>query len=101
MLSQKKYRTGVEKSDILRYLLLFHYGGVYADLDVECLRPFEPLLQRHSGEDRFGCVFGAEPHGHAQKQARPTLLAAISFGFAEVTEFYYDGGAGEPKSINM
>ena len=23
---------GVEKADILRYLLLYHYGGVYADL---------------------------------------------------------------------
>ena len=101
MLSQEKFRTGVEKSDILRYLLLYHYGGVYADLDVECLRPFEPLLQRHSGEDSFGCVFGAEPHGHAQKQARATLLDAISLGFAEVTGFCYAGGAGEPKSFNM
>jgi mannosyltransferase OCH1-like enzyme len=27
--------------------LMYHYGGVYADLDMQCLRPFELLLQRH------------------------------------------------------
>ena len=26
---------------MLRYFLLYHFGGVYADLDVQCLRPFE------------------------------------------------------------
>jgi hypothetical protein len=33
-----------ERSDILRYELLRRHGGVYVDTDVECLRPFDPLL---------------------------------------------------------
>ena len=33
-----------EQADILRYELLARYGGVYADTDVECLRPFDELL---------------------------------------------------------
>jgi len=31
------------KSDILRYELLFNYGGIYADVDCECLRSFDEL----------------------------------------------------------
>ena len=32
------FKSGVEKADILWYFILYHYGGVYADLDMECLR---------------------------------------------------------------
>ncbi len=35
---------GVVKSDYGRYLLLHLYGGLYADLDYECYKPIEPLL---------------------------------------------------------
>ncbi len=38
------YSSPVMRSDAARYLLLDHFGGVYADLDTECLRPLEPLL---------------------------------------------------------
>ena len=33
------------RADILRYELLEQFGGVYVDLDFECLRPIDPLLQ--------------------------------------------------------
>lgn len=32
-----------EKSDIARYEILYRYGGLYADMDVECFDSFEPL----------------------------------------------------------
>ncbi|MBB5754533.1 glycosyltransferase [Prosthecomicrobium pneumaticum] len=38
------YRNGVERADAARYMLLEHFGGVYADLDAECLAAFDPLL---------------------------------------------------------
>lgn len=31
------------KSDILRYELLYHFGGWYADVDFECLKPLDEL----------------------------------------------------------
>jgi hypothetical protein len=34
-----------ERSDVLRYALLSRYGGIYADTDVECLRPLDPLIE--------------------------------------------------------
>nr|MBA2306667.1 hypothetical protein [Candidatus Dependentiae bacterium] len=34
-----------EKSDILRYEILYRFGGVYADVDLIALRPFDVLSQ--------------------------------------------------------
>ena len=31
-----------------RYFVLFEYGGVYMDLDVECLKTLEPVIQQNS-----------------------------------------------------
>jgi hypothetical protein len=38
------YRHGIERADAVRYFILLHYGGVYIDLDMECLKPIDPLL---------------------------------------------------------
>ena len=37
-------RNPAERSDILRYELLWRLGGVYVDTDFECLRSIEPLI---------------------------------------------------------
>ena len=37
------YRQSIQRAKILRYALLDHYGGVYLDLDVTCLQPFDEL----------------------------------------------------------
>lgn len=39
------YDKNICRADAIRYLYLYTFGGVYADLDFECIRPFEPLLQ--------------------------------------------------------
>src|SRR4051812_27998382 len=36
-----KLATATQKTDLLRYMLLFVYGGLYADMDCECLRPID------------------------------------------------------------
>lgn len=36
--------TYAEKSDILRYEILYQYGGVYSDTDVICMKPFHDLM---------------------------------------------------------
>jgi len=33
-----------EKSDVARYAILFHVGGIYLDVDVECLRPLDDAI---------------------------------------------------------
>ena len=49
VLADPRY-SAVIKSDVVRYEVLRLYGGVYVDTDVECLRPFDDLL-----EDAFFC----------------------------------------------
>ncbi len=39
------YRHAIERADAVRYFILYTYGGVYIDLDMECLRPIEQLLE--------------------------------------------------------
>ncbi|KAG4304593.1 hypothetical protein PORY_001986 [Pneumocystis oryctolagi] len=39
-----KYPYPIQRVDSLRYFILVHYGGIYIDLDIECLRPLDPLL---------------------------------------------------------
>lgn len=57
------YKQGVRRADAGRYLLLHHFGGVYADIDCECVAPFAPIM----AEDRL--VLSREPASHFSDQA--------------------------------
>jgi len=37
----------ISKADSMRYFYLYHFGGIYTDLDNECLHNFEHLLLNH------------------------------------------------------
>ncbi len=39
------YAKNICRIDLARYLILKKHGGIYADLDHECLRPQDPLLR--------------------------------------------------------
>lgn len=58
-----RYTKGVLRADAGRYLLLHHFGGVYADIDCECVAPFAPIM----AEDRL--VLCQEPASHFADQA--------------------------------
>ena len=38
------YEYVIQRADVIRYFVLHHYGGIYLDLDIGCLRPVDPLL---------------------------------------------------------
>jgi hypothetical protein len=42
-----------EKSDVLRFEILYHQGGVYVDHDANCLQPFEGM---HGAYDFYCCL---------------------------------------------
>ncbi len=57
-----------EKSDLIRYELLYQFGGIYIDTDFECFKNIEPLIQDvplfASSENHqiiCGGFIGAEP----------------------------------------
>jgi mannosyltransferase OCH1-like enzyme len=66
------YRQGVQRADAGRYMLLHHFGGVYADMDAECLQPLNPL----TSEERV--ILCEEPKVHwpwaANHRGLPVML---------------------------
>jgi mannosyltransferase OCH1-like enzyme len=44
------------RSDVLRYEILLRHGGIYSDLDVTCLRSFEPLAVEMEQTDKAGLL---------------------------------------------
>ena len=64
-----KAEEAAGKSDIARYEILWHFGGVYLDCDFECVRNIEPLV--HDIEAFMGyedpvsvnnAIIGSVPH---------------------------------------
>lgn len=39
------YPYWIQRADSARYFILYHYGGVYIDLDVVCIGSFEPIYK--------------------------------------------------------
>ena len=54
------YPENIMRADAVRYFILYHYGGIYADLDAECLRPLDSILA-----DRQ-LLLGLEPSLHTR-----------------------------------
>jgi mannosyltransferase OCH1-like enzyme len=48
-----KFKYKIQQIDFFRYLLIYHYGGVYLDLDMEMKTPFDDL-------DKTKCIFPME-----------------------------------------
>ena len=49
----------IQRWHVGRFLILFHYGGIYTDMDYECLEPINDLLKNKS------CCLGLEPEEYA------------------------------------
>jgi len=65
----KSYPYPIQRADVLRYLLLHHFGGLYVDMDIECLRPIDDLL---AGKEVLAVQ---EPAAHASERGIPSYLS--------------------------
>ncbi|XP_064653308.1 uncharacterized protein LOC135503608 [Lineus longissimus] len=63
----RRYKAAIERADAIRYFVLYHYGGVYADLDIEPLVSLNPIV------DKYTCFLSQEPDEHSQL-LRPYFL---------------------------
>jgi mannosyltransferase OCH1-like enzyme len=56
----KSITAKIVKADILRYLIMYAEGGVYADVDVEAIRPISRFVpERYNGRD-IDMIIGVE-----------------------------------------
>lgn len=63
------YPEHIQRVDAVRYLILYHMGGIFIDLDMECFRSIEPLIQNQS------CVLGRESQEHCQWFGREQIIS--------------------------
>jgi len=57
-----KCKLGIQKADIFRLLVLYYYGGIYADIDFECLVPI-----KYWNIDKNKINIATEPIEHGKK----------------------------------
>ena len=61
--------TRTDPPGAFRYAVLLEEGGVYVDMDMECLRPIDPLL------DGASCLLTLEPNVHGAWHGRVDLVS--------------------------
>ncbi len=49
----KKYKYEIQRCDTIRYIILHRYGGIYADMDYYCNRPFDIALEKYNNDIYF------------------------------------------------
>ncbi|XP_053399462.1 uncharacterized protein LOC128557031 [Mercenaria mercenaria] len=52
------YPENIRRADALRYVVLYEYGGVYVDLDMESLLSLNSIVRKYS------CILPQEPYEH-------------------------------------
>ena len=57
----------IQRWDAIRYLILYKHGGLYVDMDYECLAEINEVLTLKT------CFLGLEPEDHAKKYNRNFL----------------------------
>jgi mannosyltransferase OCH1-like enzyme len=76
------YPLDIQRIDAIRYFILHAHGGIYLDMDIECLKPIDPLIDGHalllSRTVLFNNAVMASRAGHALWDAVfPVLVARM------------------------
>ncbi|SPQ25518.1 86d5ccac-c7ac-4265-8197-c8cc3df4373d [Thermothielavioides terrestris] len=53
-------KAAIVKADLLRYLIMYAEGGLYADIDVEALKPLSKFIPERYNEKDIDMVIGVE-----------------------------------------
>ena len=58
----------IQRWNFVRYLILYRFGGLYVDMDYECIEPLDSLLWNTS------CCLGLEPAKHAIRNNKSYII---------------------------
>lgn len=83
LLQYERYPTNIQRADAVRYLILLKYGGVYADLDMICLKNIESLLENKT------CLFGLEPTAQCARFNKDKIICNAFMATAPEHRFFY------------
>ena len=62
------YPYDIQRWFAIRYLILFHYGGLYVDLDYECIEPVDALLSNST------CCMSIDPPVDTMNYNKPLVI---------------------------
>ncbi|XP_064629555.1 uncharacterized protein LOC135488728 [Lineus longissimus] len=79
----RNYPQNIQRADAMRYFVLYEFGGWYADLDVEDLKPLDDLGKQHN------CIISQEPWGHVLFIWHRTRLACNALMAARPKHPYF------------
>ena len=69
-----EYPHNIQRIDVFRYFVLYKYGGVYVDMDFECFKSFDPIVN-----DGYNLVLSRE-HDHL-KDSKSLLYRSVANSF--------------------
>lgn len=71
------YDKPIKKADAIRYFYLYRNGGIYADLDFECLKSFDSLFDKYKlAGVLLGCMADAEDMATTSDHNIPNAIMA-------------------------
>ena len=76
------YPYAILRADLARYCMLHRFGGVYVDMDIECLQPIESLTK---GRDCFAVL---EPDAQAAHLGMSALVSNAFLGASPGHPFF-------------
>jgi inositol phosphorylceramide mannosyltransferase catalytic subunit len=60
LLMYDTYQYEIQRADAIRYFILYHYGGIYSDIDLEPVKSIEPLLKKY--EESYDAILYRSPN---------------------------------------
>ncbi|SDF79241.1 Glycosyltransferase sugar-binding region containing DXD motif-containing protein [Pedobacter terrae] len=78
----EQYPSAIQKADAVKYFILYQYGGLFVDMDYECIQNVEELLEGNS------VVFGSEPEDHCKKFYMDLIVSNAFMGCTPENNFF-------------
>lgn len=72
----KDYPHSIQRVDSFRYMLMYTFGGAYADLDMQCIKSIQPLVNNSMQNDVV--ILGEENQQHSDGTMRAGNAIMIS-----------------------
>jgi mannosyltransferase OCH1-like enzyme len=88
----KAYLHDLQRWFAVRYLILYHYGGLYVDIDYECLEPLDTLFGAST------CCMGMEPGENSMYFNKPVVVGNAFM--ASIPRHNYFGKIIEDLKVN-
>jgi hypothetical protein len=89
----------VLKTDVLRFVILYEYGGIYSDLDVECLKSLKQFLNTSSFCGKSYPPNNFENHFFGSEAKNPMMQSVALSMWKGITDFYATGRPDSPETI--